>query len=78
MDHKYFSCRRIASIPAIATAISELDDLLFAGKQSNSSGKEYDRTEYNGYASNPNAAFQKLYMFSYNLVKPEYDSSDFK
>ena len=54
--------------------MEELDDLLFngKGKQTKATGKEYDKTPYNTYASNPKAAFQKLYMFSFNLVKPEY------
>ena len=55
--------------------MEELDDLLFNGKKSKATGKEYDRTTYNNYASNPKAAFQKLYMFSFNLVKPEYADS---
>jgi len=62
---------KIASITAISIAMAELEDLLLNGKQSTSSGTEYDRTTYNNYASNPKAAFQKLYMYSFNLVKPE-------
>lgn len=63
---------RIGSIPSLSLAMEELDDLLFSGKKSKATGKEYDRTTYNTYASNPKAAFQKLYMYSFNLVKPEY------
>jgi hypothetical protein len=67
-------CLRIASVSALSLAIEELDDLLFNGNDppSKPTGKEYDRTTYSTYASNPKAAFQKLYMFSFNLVKPEY------
>jgi hypothetical protein len=53
-------------------AIEELDDLLLNDKKSKATGKEYDRTTYNTYAFKPKAAFKKLYMFSFNLVKPEY------
>jgi len=65
---------RIASVAAISIAMAEFDDLLLNGKKSTTPGKEYDRTAYNNYASNPKAAFQKLYMYSFNLVKPEYVS----
>lgn len=66
---------RIGSIAGLSLAIEELDDLLFNDKKSKATGKEYDRTTYKTYASNPKAAFQKLYMFSFSLVKPEYASS---
>lgn len=63
---------RIGSISGLALAMEDLDDLLFTGRRSTATGKEYDRTTYNMYAFNPKAAFQKLYMYSFNLVKPEY------
>lgn len=67
---------RIASVTAISIAMAEFDDLLLNGKQSTAQGKEYDRATYHNYASNPKAAFQKLYMYSFNLVKPEYVFND--
>jgi len=62
---------KVGSISGLSLAMRELEDLLFNGKLSKSTGKEYDRTSYNTYASNPKAAFRKLYIFSFNLVKPE-------
>jgi len=62
---------KIGSISGLALAMEDLDDLLFTGRRSKATGKEYDRSTYNTYAFNPKAAFQKLYMFSFNLVKPE-------
>jgi len=63
---------KIASLSPLSLAMIELEDLLFKNKTSSKlSGKEYDRSSYTNYTSNPKAAFQKLYMFSFNLVKPE-------
>jgi DCN1-like protein 4/5 len=62
---------KIGSISGLSLAIEELDDLLLNDKKSKATGKEYDRTTYNTYAFKPKAAFKKLYMFSFNLVKPE-------
>ena len=76
MSSKNF--KRISSISPLSLAIAELEDVLFKNLTTpKSSGKEYDRALYNGYASNPKAAFQKLYMFSFNLVKPECVSSSY-
>ncbi|KAF9030782.1 Cullin binding-domain-containing protein [Panaeolus papilionaceus] len=66
---------RVSSIPALALVISELDDLLMQNKPpaKPAAAKEldYDRTRYNMYSHNIKSGFQKLYQFSFNLVKPE-------
>lgn len=74
-DHRLGRFFRVSSIPALALVISELDDLLMQNKPpaKPAAAKEldYDRTRYNMYSHNIKSGFQKLYQFSFNLVKPE-------
>ncbi|PPR03541.1 hypothetical protein CVT24_007026 [Panaeolus cyanescens] len=69
------SALRVSSIPALALVVSDLDDLLMQNKPPAQppAGKEldYDHTRYNTYSQNVKNGFQKLYQFSFNLVKPE-------
>ncbi|KAK7449622.1 hypothetical protein VKT23_013098 [Stygiomarasmius scandens] len=72
---------RICSLPVLQIALTDLDELLIQNKspkaaKSNAKEKDrekdlYDKTSYRTYASNPQVAFQKLYTFCFNLVKPE-------
>ncbi|KAJ3497533.1 hypothetical protein NLJ89_g10337 [Agrocybe chaxingu] len=66
---------RVSSVHAISVAMSELEDLLVQGKPPvkppTKKDEEYNRSVYMGYAADPKAAFQKLYQFSFVLVKPE-------
>ncbi|KAF9553816.1 DUF298-domain-containing protein [Agrocybe pediades] len=66
---------QISSIPQISAVVKELEDLLILEKRPVSSTvkgqPEYDRKAYLGYAADVKSAFQKLYFFSFNLVKPE-------
>ncbi|KAH9484085.1 DCN1-like protein 4 [Psilocybe cubensis] len=65
---------KASSISQISTAIAELDDLLMQGKPPivlGSNNQDYDRASYFAYSTNVKAAFQKLYLFSFTLVKPE-------
>ncbi|KAF9533520.1 Cullin binding-domain-containing protein, partial [Crepidotus variabilis] len=68
---KTMSTFKIASMPGISIAMSELEELLFTEKAPKNAGKDYDKAAFNVHAANPKAAFQKLYMFSFSLVKPE-------
>jgi DCN1-like protein 4/5 len=78
---------RISSLPVLAMALKELDDLVVHDKQpitpvsSLSSLKKrgaidsqepYNRTRYSQYASNRNTAFTELYQFCFTLAKPPH------
>jgi len=77
---------RISSLPVLAMALKELDDLVVHDKEpitpvsSLSSVKKrdaidfqelYNRTRYWQYASNRNATFAELYQFCFTLSKPQ-------
>jgi DCN1-like protein 4/5 len=77
---------RIPSLPVLAMALKELDDLVINDKEpitsvfSLSSVKKrdaidfqelYNRTHYWQYASNRNATFAELYQFCFTLSKPK-------
>lgn len=75
---------RISSLPVLAMALRELDDLVIHDKEpitsvsSLSSVKKrdridkepYDRARYRKYALNRNTAFAELYQFCFTLSKP--------
>ncbi|KAG2138944.1 hypothetical protein DEU56DRAFT_800986 [Suillus clintonianus] len=76
----------ISSLPVLALALRELDDLLICDKQAlarsastSSQAKKrggantrepYNRTRYREYASDRKAAFADLYQFCFTLAKP--------
>lgn len=68
---------KIASLPALATALNDLQNLLImkqgAVKKSVSKKDQdlYDKTSYHAYAQDPKAAFSKLYTYCFALAKPE-------
>lgn len=76
---------RIASLPVLAAALKELDDLVVHDKEaitpvsSVASVKKrvgvdcrevYNRSRYWQYSSNRSAAFAELYQFCFTLSKP--------
>lgn len=76
---------RISSLPVLAQALREFDDLLIQDKQtvtrsdstssqakkgSASTKEPYKRTRYWQYASDRKAAFAELYQFCFTLAKP--------
>lgn len=76
---------RISSLPVLAMALKDLDDLVVHDKapitpvSSLSSIKKrdavdskglYSKALYSQYASNRNAAFTELYQFCFTLSKP--------
>lgn len=78
---------RISTLPVLAMALKELDDLVIHDKEpmtpvsSLSSAKKrdavdfqepYNRAHYSQYALNRNAAFTELYQFSFTLSKPPW------
>lgn len=79
-------CIRIPSLPVLAQALRELEDLLIRDtqtltrpapaqsqtkKKGGASTRElYKRTRYWQYASDRNAAFAELYQFCFVLAKP--------
>jgi DCN1-like protein 4/5 len=77
-------CVRISSLPVLAQALTELDDLLIRDKQTvtrsaptmsqakkKSGAREpYNRTRYWQYASDRKATFSELYQFCFILAKP--------
>jgi len=68
------SSLRISSLSLLSLAVTELGDLLICGCapiKPTSKKEDYDRSAYNAYALNLKASFQKFYMFSYALAKPE-------
>ncbi|KAF9484880.1 DUF298-domain-containing protein [Pholiota conissans] len=66
---------KISYIDQLGQAITELDNLLIQSKPpikaSTKKDQDYDRTSYLTYESNPQAAFRKLYQFTFALAKPE-------
>jgi len=65
---------RISSLPVLSLAVTELEDLLIRGSvpiKPTNKKDDYDRSAYNTCARDVKAGFQKLYMFSYALAKPE-------
>jgi len=65
---------RISSLPLLSLAVTELEDLLIHGSapiKPTGRREDYDRSAYNSYARDVKAGFQKFYMFSYALAKPE-------
>ncbi|KAF8120956.1 DUF298-domain-containing protein [Boletus edulis] len=75
-------CMRISSLPVLAIALKELDDLVVHDKEPITvpspvkkrggvdSQELYNKTHYSQYASNRKAAFTELYQFSFTLAKP--------
>jgi len=77
---------RISSLPVLAQALKELEDLLIRDKQtvtrspstssqakkrgSANTAEPYKRTRYWQYASDRKAAFAELYQFCFMLAKP--------
>lgn len=84
--HFIIECIRISSLPVLAQALRELDDLLIRDKQalarsastssqakkrgSASTKEPYNRTRYREYASDRKTAFADLYQFCFTLAKP--------
>ncbi|KAJ4475783.1 DUF298-domain-containing protein [Lentinula aciculospora] len=65
---------KISSLPPLVTALSDLDNLLILNQslvKSNPKTDPYDRGTYLNYARNIKEAYQRLYMFCFNLAKPE-------
>ncbi|KAF5373160.1 hypothetical protein D9758_001581 [Tetrapyrgos nigripes] len=65
---------KISSLPTLQAALADLDELLIqdkAPKTGATAKKDYDKTAYRTYVNDKKAAFQKLYTFCFNLVKPE-------
>lgn len=76
----------ISSLPVLAQALRELEELLIRDKQalirsastssqakkrgSTSAKEPYNRTRYREYASDPKTAFADLYLFCFALAKP--------
>jgi len=68
------SSLRISSLSLLSLAVTELEDLLIRGClpiKLGSKEEDYDRSAYNTYSRDVKVGFQKLYMFSYVLAKPE-------
>ncbi|KAJ3564119.1 hypothetical protein NP233_g8502 [Leucocoprinus birnbaumii] len=63
---------RISSPKHLATALTDLENLLVFGKPPIKKAKSdpYDRTKYWHYAANTKEAFRKLYLYCFMLVKP--------
>ncbi|KIK63523.1 hypothetical protein GYMLUDRAFT_440443 [Collybiopsis luxurians FD-317 M1] len=65
---------KISSLPPLFAALSDLENLLVLGKsplKSSSKTDPYDRGNYLSYTKNVQGSFQVLYMFCFNLAKPE-------
>jgi len=68
------SSLRISSLSLLSLVVTELEDLLIRGSapiKPTSKKSDYDRSAYNAYARDVKVGFQKFYMFSYALAKPE-------
>lgn len=77
---------RISNLPALSTALHDLEDLLLLHKPalsaqvpapakkkpstSSASSDPYNRSRYYGYAADTNKAFNELYAFCFVLAKP--------
>ncbi|KAG6831168.1 hypothetical protein H0H92_012308 [Tricholoma furcatifolium] len=64
---------KISNLSALALAVRDLEELLIFNKPAptKSSKKEaYDKMSYWKYSKDTKAAFQQLYLFCFNLVKP--------
>lgn len=73
-NEKPWHNNRISSLPLLSLAVTELEDLLIRGRapiKPTGKKEDYDRSAYNTYARDVKVGFQKLYMFSYALAKPE-------
>lgn len=65
---------RISSLSMLSLVVKELEDLLIRGNapiKPMGKKEEYDRSAYNTYAKDVKVGFNKFYMFSYALAKPE-------
>ncbi|KAF9072867.1 Cullin binding-domain-containing protein, partial [Rhodocollybia butyracea] len=65
---------KISSLSSLLSALSDLNNLLIFSKspvKSNPKIDPYDRTTYLSYAKDTKSAFHKLYLFCFNLAKPE-------
>jgi len=69
------STLKVSSVSQISLAMTELEELLIRGKPpvkaATKKDQDYDRTSYFNHSANIKAAFQKLYLFSFSLAKPE-------
>ncbi|KAG6379202.1 Cullin binding-domain-containing protein [Boletus reticuloceps] len=75
---------RISSLPVLAIALKELDDLVVHDKEPITvpspvkkrggldSQELYNKTHYSQYAANRKAAFTELYQFCFTLAKPPH------
>ncbi|KAG6821058.1 hypothetical protein H0H93_007217 [Arthromyces matolae] len=64
---------KISNLPALNTAVKDLEDLLIHHKHpSTKKGKKdtYDKAAYKRYSESVKASFNQLYMFCFTLVKP--------
>ncbi|KAI6036924.1 hypothetical protein PISMIDRAFT_112279, partial [Pisolithus microcarpus 441] len=66
---------RISSLPILATALRELDDLVIQNKEPikrpfSSAAPLYNRSRYWDYAQDADRAFGELYQFCFTLSKP--------
>jgi hypothetical protein len=70
-------CYRIASLPALAAALNDLQNMLILqqGAVKKSTNKKdpdaYDKTMYMTYAQDTKSAFGKLYTYCFGLAKQE-------
>ncbi|RXW21120.1 hypothetical protein EST38_g4745 [Candolleomyces aberdarensis] len=67
---------KIASLPALSTALTDLQNLLILqqGAVQKPTGKKddvYDRTLYNSYTQDAKGSFGKLYTYCFSLAKQE-------
>ncbi|KAJ7273091.1 DUF298-domain-containing protein [Mycena rebaudengoi] len=66
---------KVSSLPQLAAAVSDLEQLLVQGKPAAKvlGGKKdpYDKFAYSKYAADPKAAFQTLYTYCFTLAKSE-------
>ncbi|KAF9009457.1 DUF298-domain-containing protein [Cyathus striatus] len=67
------STLKISTPAQLSLAVTELNNLLIRDMSplKKISNDKYDRTQYVGYAKDTKAAFNKLYLFCFALVKPE-------
>lgn len=74
---------RISCLPALATALRDLEDLLITDKppltpptntaaKKNATPEPYNRARYYAYAANKTETFKDLYKFCFALAKPPY------